>query len=403
MTLADCTVMVVEDHEFQRRTMLQILANLGAGGLLEAADGEGALALLGADPRPDIVVCDLDMPGMDGVEFLRRVSELGAGTAIVIASGLDDSILRSAEATARGYGLEVLGAIRKPLTARLLLQTVGLHRPASALAPAPAAPADDPWDAALRAGRIAVELRPRVELASGRLGAVEVRAHRLQAGAAAGADGAAAVAVDAAADPRGPQPGETALAIAEHVARAGLAAQRRLSDAGELVDVTLVLPPAALDGAAIVERLAALAAEAGVELARVCVALPDARGAPPAAAPLEPATRLRVRGFGLGIDGFGTERTTLQELERLPLTEVKIAAHAVARATASLRGAEAFGATVQALRDQGLDVVCDGCDSQAEWQLALQAGCRRAQGALVGPPLAPQDLAAWLQTWSGVL
>jgi EAL domain-containing protein (putative c-di-GMP-specific phosphodiesterase class I)/AmiR/NasT family two-component response regulator len=398
MTLADCTVMVVEDHEFQRRTMLQILANLGAGGLLEAADGEGALALLGSDPRPDIVVCDLDMPGMDGVEFLRRVSELGAGTAIVIASGLDDSILRSAEATARGYGLEVLGAIRKPLTARLLLQTVGLHRPASAPAPALAATADEPWAAALRAGRIAVALRPRVELASGRLGAVEVRSHRLQEGA--GGVGPA-VAVDAAADPRGPE-GETALAIAEQVARAGLAAQRLLSEAGELVDVTLVLPPAALHGAAIVERLTALAAEAGVELARVCVALPDARGAPPAAAPLEAATRLRVRGFGLGIDGFGTERTTLQELERLPLTEVKIAADVLGRATASAHGAEAFAATVQALRDQGLDVVCDGCDSQAEWEVALQAGCRRAQGAFVGPPLAPEDLAAWLRNWSGV-
>ena len=40
MTLADCTVMVVEDHEFQRQTTLQMLANLGVGALLEAADGD---------------------------------------------------------------------------------------------------------------------------------------------------------------------------------------------------------------------------------------------------------------------------------------------------------------------------------------------------------------------------
>ena len=46
MTLADCTVMVVEDHEFQRQTTLQMLANLGVGALLEAADGDSALALL---------------------------------------------------------------------------------------------------------------------------------------------------------------------------------------------------------------------------------------------------------------------------------------------------------------------------------------------------------------------
>ncbi len=303
MTLADCTVMVVEDHEFQRRTTLQILANLGAGELLEAADGEGALALLGADPRPDIVVCDLDMPGMDGVEFLRHVSELRAGTAIVIASGLDDSVLRSAEATARGYGLEVLGAIRKPLTARRLLQAVGLHRPAAA-GSAPRAPAagEDPWAAALREGAVAVRIVPRVELASGRLGAIEARAHRTEG------TGASASTIDAAADPSGPLRGETADAVAKLVARVGLAAQRMLSDTGELVDVTLVLPPAALAGSQIVDRLANLASQAGVELARVCVALPDVRGASPAAAPLDLLTRLRVRGFGLGIDGFGTAR-----------------------------------------------------------------------------------------------
>ncbi|MDX6681850.1 MAG: hypothetical protein QOG94_1889 [Solirubrobacteraceae bacterium] len=398
MTLADCTVMVVEDHDFQRQTMLQILANLGAGGLLEAADGEGALALLlRGDPRPDIVVCDLDMPGMDGVEFLRHVAELGAGTAIVIVSGLDASVLRSAEATARGYGLQVLGAIGKPLTARLLLQAVGLHRPWSpATEPAPAAA--DPWAAALRDERVGVRVRPRVELASGRLAAIEARAHRDVDATSHPA------AIDAATDPDGPAPGDVADAIAELVARAGLAAQRLLCDAGDHADVTLVLPAAALARADLVERLAELAAQEGVEVARVRVALADAPGislgfsSKVASAPLDLLTRLRVNGFGLGIDGFGTAAATLPQLERLPLTEVAIAPDVLARATASTRGAEAFAATVQALADQGVDVVACGCDGRPEWELALQAGCRRAQGALAGPALAPQDLAGWLES-----
>lgn len=129
-TLADCTVMVVEDHEFQRLTMLQMLANLGAGGLLEAADGPAALALLqAADPRPDILVCDLDMPGMDGVEFLGHVAALSAAPAIVIVSGLEAQQLVSAEAQARDLGLTVLGAIAKPMTARTLLSAVAAWTP----------------------------------------------------------------------------------------------------------------------------------------------------------------------------------------------------------------------------------------------------------------------------------
>jgi EAL domain-containing protein (putative c-di-GMP-specific phosphodiesterase class I) len=236
-------------------------------------------------------------------------------------------------------------------------------------------------------------VRPRVELSSGRLGAVEVRAHRVDE------DGAK---IDAATDPSGPAVGEVADAIGELVMWAGLAVMRRLGDAGEVVDVAIVLPPAALAGEQIVERLADLAAGAGVDLARVCLSLPDARGASPAAAPLDVLTRLRVHGFGLGIDGFGAAHATLPELGQLPLTEVKIAAEAVARASASKRGAEAFTATAQALRDQGVNVVCDGCDTQAEFELAVQAGCRRAQGALVGPPMAPEHVGRWLATWTGV-
>jgi EAL domain-containing protein (putative c-di-GMP-specific phosphodiesterase class I)/CheY-like chemotaxis protein len=390
VSLADCTVLVVEDHEFQRSTTLQILANLGAGDLLEAADGEGALMIFSLGRRPDVIVCDLDMPGMDGIEFLRRVAELAAGTAIIIASGLDGDVLRAAETTARSYGLVVLGAIPKPLTARRLLQAVGLHRPGVApSAAAPGAPNDDAWGEALAREMVGVRLRPRVELASGRLGGLEARAHRLTGGEE----------IDAAGDTFGPTPGPVALAVAERVARAGLSAQQRLGDGGELVDVTLVIPSAALVGDELLERLTALAADAEVEPARISLAVADAEAA---AAALDLLTRLRVRGFGLGFDAFGGVAATLPALERLPLTEVKIDGDALGRATASMRGAEAFTATVQLLHDRGLDVVCDGCTGAAEWMVALGAGCWRAQGAFVGPPLASEDVAAWLHAWEGV-
>jgi CheY-like chemotaxis protein len=121
MTLAACTVLVVEDHEFQRRTMLQILANLGVGDLLEAADGEEALEVM-ATRAPEVVLCDLDMPGMDGIGFFEHLAHRGLDPALIIASGLDEEVVLDAEATARELGLRVLGVVRKPLTARRLLE-----------------------------------------------------------------------------------------------------------------------------------------------------------------------------------------------------------------------------------------------------------------------------------------
>ncbi|WP_026910122.1 response regulator [Patulibacter minatonensis] len=121
MRLAERTVLVVEDHEFQRRTIRQILSNLGVGSVLEAEDGEAALQRLDELHVGDVLVCDLDMPGMDGVELLRLVALRADGPSIVIASGLSAEVLSQAEDRARADGLTVLGAVRKPLTARRLL------------------------------------------------------------------------------------------------------------------------------------------------------------------------------------------------------------------------------------------------------------------------------------------
>ena len=136
MTLADCTVMVVEDHEFQRRTTLQMLANLGVGGLLEAADGDAALALLG---EADIIVCDLDMPGMDGVEFLRHVSETRARDRDRDRQRARRD--RAALGGAHRARVRPRGPRRDPQAAHgaPASEAVGLHRPGAAERPAPPA------------------------------------------------------------------------------------------------------------------------------------------------------------------------------------------------------------------------------------------------------------------------
>lgn len=121
MPLSDRTVLVVEDHDFQRRTMLEILATLGAAELLEAADGAGALTLVEAGARPDVVLCDLDMPGIDGVAFLRELGVRQVAADVVIVSGLEGERLVDAERAARDAGLRLRGTIAKPLTARRLL------------------------------------------------------------------------------------------------------------------------------------------------------------------------------------------------------------------------------------------------------------------------------------------
>lgn len=117
MHIAELNFLAVEDHEFQRGVLLRILAGLGATKVAVAADGREALKIvLAPETSIDIIISDLDMPGMDGMEFMRHLGKAGIPVAIILASGLEEVLLDSAEKMTRDCGVRVLGVIEKPIT-----------------------------------------------------------------------------------------------------------------------------------------------------------------------------------------------------------------------------------------------------------------------------------------------
>ena len=107
--LGSLAVLVVEDHDFQRRTAVMLLRNLGVGTVLEAADGVAALVAARGTSPPDVIVCDIDMPGMDGVEFIRHVAEDELAGAVIIASALEAKVIDAVRSVSEAHGLQVLG------------------------------------------------------------------------------------------------------------------------------------------------------------------------------------------------------------------------------------------------------------------------------------------------------
>lgn len=137
MHIAELRFLAVEDHEFQRGVWLRILAGLGATKISVAADGREALIVMARDTPVDIIISDLDMPGMDGAEFMRHLGETGLPVSVILASALDALLLASVETMAREYGVRILGIIEKPITPAKLEALIKLHEPAR---PNPASP-----------------------------------------------------------------------------------------------------------------------------------------------------------------------------------------------------------------------------------------------------------------------
>lgn len=113
------TVLVIDDH-FEILEMLRSLLQLASPGcrVLAVPSAEEALLELGQMPI-DLVICDVQLPGMNGLEFVRRARQRQPGTPLIMMSAY-----ASAERTQEANGLGVVRFFPKPLDMEALLAIV---------------------------------------------------------------------------------------------------------------------------------------------------------------------------------------------------------------------------------------------------------------------------------------
>ncbi len=125
------SVLVVDDDPVSLEVACIALECLGLTGVVTAAGGhDGIRAYVRMQPKPDLVICDLFMPDMDGIEFISALGDRNFGGALVLVTGGDLSMMQMASQVAEsGYGLTVLAAIPKPLLPQTLAAALGLTPP----------------------------------------------------------------------------------------------------------------------------------------------------------------------------------------------------------------------------------------------------------------------------------
>ena len=119
--ISSLSFLVIDDNEFTRIVVTKALGALGATGVATAANGAEALAYMeSAGSPPDVLLVDLRMPGMSGLELLTRLSERGYGGAVILISGTDEETLAVVWELAKDRNVNVLGALAKPVDAQSL-------------------------------------------------------------------------------------------------------------------------------------------------------------------------------------------------------------------------------------------------------------------------------------------
>ena len=109
-------ILLLDDDSFMLDLLEDMLSDLGYADVRTETDARRALATLAADP-PALLICDLSMPDMDGIEFMQAAGAAGFAGNVMLLSGMDSGVRRAAERLAHAHGLKVLGAFEKPISA----------------------------------------------------------------------------------------------------------------------------------------------------------------------------------------------------------------------------------------------------------------------------------------------
>jgi EAL domain-containing protein (putative c-di-GMP-specific phosphodiesterase class I) len=372
---------------------LRLLAEIGVGRCTEAADGESALSLLETDPEmPDVVIVDLDMPGMDGIEFIGHVAQKKLARAVVVASALDPALLNTVQTMARAYGLRVLGCLEKPMTAPKL---------ADVLAGFDVAPDTDEADNAIEISAEDVAdglardeflpfFQPQVTFSNGLVVGVEALARWRRS------DGSIV------------RPAQF-IAICERekqidrltdrILEKACAWKSRWERSGISLKISVNVSMLNLGDVAAADRFQHIVRSHGVDPREVVLEITESSVMREAAHALHVLARLRLKGFGLSVDDFGTGYSSLSQLSQIPFTELKIDQSFVTGAANQPRKRAVVETSLELARKLNLNVVAEGVESIEEWQMLAELGCTYAQGYLISRPVPGDQLAEVIARW----
>ena len=108
--------LLVDDDKFMLMVVGDLLRELGVSAITTAANGAAAIeAYEHSASKPDVVLCDLNMPVSDGFQLMEWLGAKGFAGGVILFSGMDDRTLKSAALMARFHRLQFLDTLKKPV------------------------------------------------------------------------------------------------------------------------------------------------------------------------------------------------------------------------------------------------------------------------------------------------
>lgn len=385
-------VLVLDDDKFMLEFVSHLLRELGVNEVLVAEDGAAGLFALSAQIEVvDLLICDIEMPGMDGIEFLRHIADQKYSGKVVLFSGVGADLLKAIERLAIVRGLNVIGTLTKPvtmgsLTAILEKLSLPIQKTADSSQIRQMFDVEEIRQA-LMADQITLFFQPKISASSRRVTSVEclARWHHARYGYISPDNFISII------EQNGLINDFTRNVLKKSVQQLDIWLQNGLD-----LKISVNVSMANLDRFNLPEIYQEAVQDSNVPIERVTLEITEGKLGKDFAQSLDILTRIRLKGFGLSIDDFGTGYASMETLKYMPFTELKIDRIFAHNATQDLATRVILESSIKLGKAFGLNVVVEGIETQADCELVAELGCDEIQGYFIAKPMLADEFSRWL-------
>lgn len=384
-------VLIIDDDKRICRIIKRVADDLGVDSLAIDNPAEFESAYLRYEPN--IILMDLQMPRLDGIELLRKLAEQHSEAAIILVSGMDRSVLETTDKLGKSLGLNMVGVLNKPIDIddlKIILEKN--FDPLKERRTQSLALTAEDLKKAIAENELVVHYQPQISLASGNVIGAEalVRWQHPEHGL---------VFPDSfipLAEESRELIGPLTYSVIETVLQDDVA--RRGS--GVELNISINLSPRLLSDLSLPDKVDGLLAKYQFDPNRLLLEVTESGAMEDPSLTMDILTRLRLKNIRLSLDDFGTGFSSLVQLYRMPFNEIKVDKSFVMKVSKDKEAAAIARLTVDLGHSLGLEVVAEGIEDQYTYDWLKELGCEIGQGYFISRPVDVDQFSKWMDDHS---